>query len=50
MKRSLFLTIVAIVNAAFGLGLLVTPAMVLSRYGVTLDAGGVLTRNFLPPP
>ena len=47
MKRSLFLTIVAIINAAFGLGLLLTPAMVLSRYGVTLDASGILTAKFL---
>ena len=47
MKRSLFLTIVAVISAGFGLGLLICPAAVLSQYGLTLDVAGILTARFL---
>jgi len=47
VKRSLFLTIVALISAGFGLGLLVSPAAVLAQYGIALDAAGILTARFL---
>lgn len=41
MKLSSLMAIKAIIVAVFGIGFVLTPATVMSFYGVTLDAGGV---------
>lgn len=38
MNRSLFLTIVAVVNALFGLAMLIAPARLATFYGMAFDA------------
>ena len=42
MQRSLFLTIVAIIFAIFGIGQLVAPSEFMAVYGLSFNAAGVL--------
>jgi hypothetical protein len=47
MKLSAFSIIWAIIYLGFGLGLLFIPAMFMTTYGVTLDAGGAFMTRLL---
>ena len=47
MKLSNFLIVKAIISLIFGLGFVFVPSVLMSIYGVTLDAGGALVGQML---
>ena len=47
MKLSNFLVVKAIISLAFGIGLVLVPAAVMSLYGITLDPAGILMARFV---
>jgi hypothetical protein len=47
MKLSNFLVVKAVISLVFGIVFALVPAVAMSLYGVTLDAGGIMMTRFL---
>ena len=47
MKLSNFLVVKAVISLVFGIVFALVPAVAMSLYGITLDAGGIMMTRFL---